>query len=149
MKKRIIFTSIIVTVLLIGAVLLFTRNTAEYVEKPDETEVASAIKLLTEKLGETPMYCDWIDTMGNDLEQLYGNGEHAAKRDSSEPYVTIDYNESLTYKVNVDKAGLYVLKLDYKPDGSTMSDFAVSVFVNGRQDYHEMKIIALDKWMSA
>ncbi|MCR5583994.1 MAG: extracellular solute-binding protein [Lachnospiraceae bacterium] len=162
MKKRIILTSIIGAVLIIGAVFLFTGNTAEYVEKPDETAVSSAIELLTKKLDGTPMYCDWYDSLGDNAEKLYGSGTAVAKKTAveradgtnnktvfiSDDFVTIDYNDTLTYKVNVDKAGLYVLKVNYRPDGSTMSDFAVSVFVNGRQDYHEMKIIALPQMWS-
>ncbi len=156
MKKRIILSIIVGAVLLIGAVLLFTRNTAEYVEKPDEKEVSSAIKLLTDRLGEIPMYCDWTDSLGEDPEKLYGTGSFTAeksdlkKADGSkngasvrDEFTTVDYNDTLTYRINVKKAGLYVLKLDYKPMGSTMSDFAVSVSLNGTQDYHEMKIIAL------
>ncbi|MBO7402366.1 MAG: extracellular solute-binding protein [Lachnospiraceae bacterium] len=155
MKKRIILTIIICAILITGAVFLFTRNTAEYVEKPDETDVASAIALLTGKLGSSAMYCDWLDTLGKDTESMYGEGSVVADpasvtrangNESLTAYdenVSIDYNESVFYKVNVDKAGLYVIKLKYKPTGATMSDFAVSLSINGKQDYHEMKIIAL------
>ena len=41
MKKRIIAAVIICAIVIAGGVLLFTRNNAEYVEKPDETQVAS------------------------------------------------------------------------------------------------------------
>ena len=50
MKKRIIAAVIICAIVIAGGVLLFTRNNAEYVEKPDETKVASAISLLTNAL---------------------------------------------------------------------------------------------------
>ncbi len=145
MKKRIIYTIIICAVLVIGAVFVFSRNTSEYVEKPEEVDVASAIKLLTESLGKMPMYCDWIDSLGEDPANLYGSGTAS---DNKTDFTTVDYNGSVTYKVNVQKAGLYVLKVNYKPAGTTMSDFAVSVSVNGRQDYHEMKIIALPQLWS-
>ncbi len=162
MKKRILFAALITALLILVTVLMFTRNTAEYVEKPDDTEVSSAIKLLTEKLGEMPMYCDWYDTLGDNVNDLYGEGTVVGKiKDvnrtdsekngsivSSDGFTVINYNESVTYKVKTDKEGLYVLKLKYKPEGSTMSDFAVSVTVNGKQDYHEMKIIALPQTWS-
>ena len=42
MKKRIIAAVIICAAVIACMVFLFTRNNAEYVEKPDETKVASA-----------------------------------------------------------------------------------------------------------
>ena len=81
MKKRIIAAIIICALAIAGGVLLFTRNNAEYVEKPDETKVASAIALLTNALGEDAMYCDWIDGLGTDPSALYGSGSVTASPD--------------------------------------------------------------------
>ncbi|MBQ7635726.1 MAG: extracellular solute-binding protein [Lachnospiraceae bacterium] len=160
MKKRIFFAIILTVILAVAGIFLLTGNTAEYVEKPDGTEVSSAIRLLTEDLGETPMYCDWYDALGQEPEKLYGEGTFTGTRtavnksgSADKPSVTADfavtdYNDTVTYKINVDKTGLYVLKLSYKPEGSTMSDFAVSLTINGKQDYHEMKIIALPQLWS-
>ena len=154
MKKRIIAAVIICAIVIAGGALLFTRNNAEYVEKPDETRVASAIALLANALGEDAMYCDWIDSLGSDPSALYGSGtatslpvknETAPENvlNAPEGFVSIDYNESVTYHVNAAQAGLYAMKLMYVPTGSTMSDFAVSMSINGGVPYHEMKIIAL------
>ncbi|MBR5732179.1 MAG: hypothetical protein IKX80_01920, partial [Lachnospiraceae bacterium] len=159
MKKRIIAAIIICALAIAGGVLLFTRNNAEYVEKPDETKVASAIALLTNALGEDAMYCDWIDGLGTDSSAHYGSGSVTASPDKiaaaaenvsdvPDGFVSIDYNESVTYRVNVSQAGLYSMKLMYVPTGSTMSDFAVSMSVNGEVPYHEMKIIALPQMWS-
>ena len=159
MKKRIIAAIIICALAIAGGVLLFTRNNAEYVEKPDETKVASAIALLTNALGEDAMYCDWIDGLGTDPSAHYGSGSVTASPDKiaaaaenvsdvPDGFVSIDYNESVTYRVNVSQAGLYSMKLMYVPTGSTMSDFAVSMSVNGEVPYHEMKIIALPQMWS-
>ena len=53
------------------------------------------------------------------------------------------YQGKAEYKVKVDKAGLYYLSLDYISVGSSLSDYTVSLTVNGNQDYTEMNTIAL------
>ncbi len=146
MKKRIIAAVIICAAVIACMVFLFTRNNAEYVEKPDETKVASAVSLLMNALGEEAMYCDWLDSLGTEPANMYGSGSAAAfpsSPDAQDGITVIDYGQSATYRINVEKSGLYSVKLEYVPTGSTMSDFAVSMSVNGKTDYHEMRIIAL------
>ncbi len=147
MKKRIIITILICAAVLSGVIFLFIRNTAEYVEKPDEADIRSAIGLLSKSSGSAVMYCDWLDTL-EDPEASYGAGTVTAVPENAADFTSVDYNESVTYRIKTGQAGLYVLKVQYKPTGSTMSDFAVDVTVNGRQDYHEMKIIALPQLWS-
>lgn len=181
MKKRVITVCLILAAAVAIGLFLFTRNNAEYVEKPDEAEVASAFELLSKSVGSGVMYCDWLDANGiseNGLSDLYGEGEyfcepvyvsnvndektgsdnedHAGEGNNtttgnaagSGSETVIDYGESAAYHVNVKKAGLYTMKLKYRPAGKTMSDFSVSMQVNGKQDYHEMKIIALPQLWS-
>ncbi|MBP5249517.1 MAG: hypothetical protein J6Z46_05890, partial [Lachnospiraceae bacterium] len=147
MKKRIIITILICAAVLAGVIFLFTRNTAGYVERPDEADIRSAIELLTKSSGSAVMYCDWLDTL-EDPEADYGTETVTALPENGTDFASVDYNESVTYRVKVGKAGLYVLKAQYRPTSATMSDFAVDVTVNGRQDYHEMKIIALPQLWS-
>ena len=52
--------------------LLFTRNNAEYVEKPDETQVASAIALLTNALGEDAILLEKVTFGAADLPKVIG-----------------------------------------------------------------------------
>ena len=152
MKKRVITVCLILAAAVVCGVLLFTRNNAEYVEKPDETEVASAFELLSKAVGGSVMYCDWLEVtgaLGSSSSDSYGEGEYTCLPvNAGEAGLVIDYGETAGYHVNVSKAGLYAIKLKYRPAGSTMSDFAVSMQINGRQDYHEMKIIALPQLWS-
>ncbi|MBP5332358.1 MAG: hypothetical protein J6Y89_10960, partial [Lachnospiraceae bacterium] len=177
MKKRVITVCLILAAAVVCGVLLFTRNNAEYVEKPDETEVASAFELLSEAVGGSVMYCDWLEAtgvLGSSSSDSYGEGEYTGspiymgstvtdgsagtgtagtttegnKTAAGGTGLVIDYGETARYHVNVSKAGLYAIKLKYRPAGSTMSDFAVSMQINGKQDYHEMKIIALPQLWS-
>lgn len=55
----------------------------------------------------------------------------------------LEYQGKAEYKVKVEKAGLYYLALDYISVGSSLSDYTVSLTVNGNQDYTEMNTIAL------
>ncbi len=152
MKKHLktIIIAGVAVIAAVGLILLFTRNNAEYVERPDEREVSSAIALLEKALGEEPMYSDFLDGFSGDITKYYGTGEYQARPESIDTADTIpnkelslDYSESCVYRVSVPKAGLYTMKVSYRPTGNTMSDFAVSLQVNGVSDYHEMKIIAL------
>ena len=55
----------------------------------------------------------------------------------------LPYRGEATYKVTVDKAGLYTLAVDYMSVGDSLSDYTVSVNINGKQAYSEMDTIAL------
>lgn len=55
----------------------------------------------------------------------------------------LDYRDVAEYKVNVAKDGLYYLNLDYISVGNSLSDYTISASVNGKQQYTEMKTIAL------
>ncbi|MCR5153623.1 MAG: extracellular solute-binding protein, partial [Lachnospiraceae bacterium] len=148
MKKRIMGLVIIVAIVGVLA-LAFSGNNAEYVEKPDEAAVVKATKLLADSLNGSLMYSDWIKEYDGDITKYYGEGEYTSYPEKtgecsvSGKNATLEYGQKVTYKVNVPKAGLYIMRLNYKPVSNTMSDFAVSVTINGAAPYHEMKIVAL------
>ena len=135
-KKAIII--LMVAILAIGAgVLLFHRDNAEYVDAAKEEDVKWAYELLSGSLTSSEtMYCDYLAYS----DESAGTGTYVAGKDETR---TIDYKESTTYTVEAEKAGWYYLSLDYKPVGSTLSDFSVDITVNGKQAYYEMKTIAL------
>jgi hypothetical protein len=66
-----------------------------------------------------------------------------AVKDYESQMKELEYQSKAEYKVTVDKAGLYYLSLDYISVGSSLSDYTVSVTINGTQDFTEMNTIAL------
>ena len=135
-KKAIII--LVVAVLAIGiGVLLFHRDHTEYVDAANEEDVKWAYELLAGSLTSSEvMYCDYLAY----AKEAAGTGSYTAGEKETK---VIDYKEATTYTVEVPAAGWYYLSLAYKPEGSTLSDFAVDVSINGEQAYYEMKTIAL------
>ena len=66
-----------------------------------------------------------------------------AVKDYDSDIVELEYTEAAKYKVTVQKAGLYYLNIDYMSVGESLSDYTVSVLINGKQQYSEMNTIAL------
>jgi ABC-type glycerol-3-phosphate transport system substrate-binding protein len=136
----------IIAVAIIASVFIFGKK-AEYVTEVNENEVEAAFNLLNESLQtKSVMYTDFLD--GNAAKM--GQGETLA-----EPYagtnnddydgltVTLDYNDSVNYEVEIEEEGLYNLVLDYKPIGESLADFSVDVKINEEQSYNEMRNITL------
>ena len=140
-KKAVIL--LLVAVIAIGACgLLLNRNNAEYVDAAKEEDVRWAYELLSGSLNSAEiMYCDYLEY----AQGKNGTGTYTANAGEMQ---VVDYKESITYTVNAETEGWYYLSLEYKPVGSTLSDFAVDVQINGEQAYYEMKTIALPlHWM--
>lgn len=138
MKKR-KAAILLFIILIIGAagIFIFRRDNAEYVDEADREAVKWAYELLAGSLTSADiMYCDYLDY----VQELDGTGSYTAQPDSTD---SIDYGESREYKVYAETEGWYYMQLDYRAMGSSLSDFSVSVFVNGEQAYNEMKTIAL------
>lgn len=135
-KKAVII--LLVAVIVIGVCcLLLNRDNAEYVDAAKEEDVRWAYELLSGSLNSAEvMYCDYLEY----AQEKNGTGDYTANAGET---TSIDYKESLTYTVMAETDGWYYLSLEYKPMGSTLSDFAVDVKVNGEQAYYEMKTIAL------
>ena len=55
-----------------------------------------------------------------------------------QPGAPLNYRNKLSYSLDIQQAGLYFLQLNYLPQGKVMSDFVVSLTVNGNQDYREL-----------
>ncbi|MDF2538663.1 MAG: transporter, substrate-binding protein [Herbinix sp.] len=155
MKNRKHFISIvllcIVAVAVIASVFIFGKK-AEYVSQVDENEVTAAFNLLNNSLRtKTVNYTDFLaDTTAD-----FGQGDINAQPEAGtevENYDgltnTLDYEDTITYTVKVDNAGLYYLLLDYKPMGNSLADFVIDVKVNGAQVYEEMKNIGLPLFWS-
>ena len=104
-------------------------------------------------LGEGEYTCELEDGI-SPQEYLTQNSEQIKKETTSEdiiaamngyesPITVLDYNKSAYYYVDVEKAGMYTLSIDYMSTGNSLSDFTVSAKVNKQQPYSEMKTIAL------
>jgi len=173
MKKKIFkiaIPAVIVVVVIVAVVMNLVGNKATYVEKPDMAKVEAAIKLLNESYleeGESPdvYYCDFIGS--NQYES--GEGEYTAtlveginknvyaddnRKNENVPkniatnaegiYLKeLAYGDVAEYNLEVDKAGLYNINLEYISVGTTLSDYTVSLTVNGESQYMEMSTILL------
>lgn len=139
MKKKILLALLICAAAAGVSCLWLFNKTAEYVEDVSDADVRWAYELLSGSLQNPEvMYSDYLNStaMGD------GSGGAQAKPEGLEETV-IDYKESVSYTVNVEKEGLYYLAVDYIPKGDALSDFCVDVTVNGEQAYNEMKNIIL------
>jgi ABC-type glycerol-3-phosphate transport system substrate-binding protein len=141
----------VVAVAILASVFIFGKK-AEYVSEVDENEVKSAFNLLNESLRtKTVMYTDFL----TENTEGFGHGNSVAKPEAgTKPQnydglaVTLNYNNSVDYEVEIEKTGLYYIVLDYKPIGTTLADFSIDVKIGGEQRFSEMKNIALPlKWV--
>lgn len=168
MKKRII-TIVVALVIIVAVVCAFTLTGGEatYIKDVDSGELEQAYELLNtsylEEDEEAEMY--YTDFIKQNTE--IGEGKYDAKlndgisakkyynknkagdsvpeqvKDYDGQMKVLDYKDVATYRVNVSKAGLYYLNLDYISVGESLSDYTVSASVNGKQQYSEMNTIAL------
>lgn len=171
MKKKII-TSIIaivcVIVVIVAAVTLTgSDKKVELIKDVDSQKLTEAIDLLsTSYLSEGEeaevYYSDFLKTnaevgegtytatllKGMSADKFYNqnknnDGMTEAVKDYDGDVKGIDYQEVAEYKVTVDKAGLYYVTLDYISAGASLSDYTVSMDVNGKKTFTEMNTIAL------
>ncbi|MGN0505597.1 MAG: extracellular solute-binding protein [Lachnospiraceae bacterium] len=135
-KKAAIF--LLIALIAVGVcVWLFHRDNAEYVSAADKEDVRWAYELLSGSLTSAEvMYCDYLEY----AQEKNGTGTYTAK---TEQDTVIDYKETKTYHVVAETDGWYYIQLEYKPMGSSLSDFSVDIKINGEQAYYEMKTIAL------
>ena len=168
MKRRII-TIVIALVVIVAAVCALTLTGGEvtYIKDVDSQKLDEAYKLLNtsylDKGEEAEVYyTDYIKQhteagQGN-YDAVLNNGVNAKKyyqknktndsvpakvKDYNGQMKELDYRDVAEYKVNVAKDGLYYLNLDYISVGNSLSDYTISASVNGKQQYTEMKTIAL------
>lgn len=152
--KKIIIWAAIIAVCGGGLYLIFNRNHAEYVEDVSPGELKEAYELLADSLVSSDyMYTDYLMY----LDQDYGVGSYTASPvGGAEPYepagdqpayeggaVELGYEESAEYRINVDKAGVYYLAVDYYSAGNSYLDYTVEVKINGAAQYQEWKTVEL------
>ncbi len=173
MKKKVIGIIIGVICVIVVAVCLnqfVFKKEATYIKDADSQKLEQAYNLLSSAYlneGEEPevYYTDFIqdnkDIGSGSYQATLKNGINVndyytskkkensdttvpeAVKDYSEDMVELDYTDKAQYQVSVKKAGLYYLSVDYISVGESLSDYTVNVAVNGKQQYSEMKTIAL------
>ena len=167
--KRKIVAIVIALVLIVAAVCAFSLmgDEATYIKDVDSQKLEEAYRLLnTSYLNEGEeaeiYYTDFIkqdmEAGQGEYEAVLSNGISAKqyyKENKNNQSVAeqlknyggqikeVDYRDVATYRVNVLKAGLYYLNLDYISVGESLSDYTVSTAINGEQQYTEMNTIAL------
>ncbi len=155
MKKRRTIASIVllcmVAVAVLASVFIFGHN-PEYISEVDENKVEAAYNLLKDSLRtETMSYTDFLEGNTEEIGQQTVSCEPEAGEttDDYDSLVTVlDYNDKANYVVNVKKAGLYHMVLDYRPMGNTLADFNIELMINGTRTYEEMKNIMLPLYWS-
>ncbi len=136
-KKKFLILLLVIAAAAGMGTLLLGRDNAEYVDAMDRGEVRWAYKLLSNALSSSDvMYCDYLE---------YSSEENGTGSDTDGAGQTrvLDYRESTEYTVHAEKAGWYYIRLEYRPEGSSLSDFSADIKINGEQAYYEMKTIAL------
>ncbi len=147
-KKRVVFLAIaLVVVIAIVAVILGMQDKAAYVEGVSQQEVEDAFDLLSDSLSfETVRYQEYIA----EQEIVYGLEDavsEPAAGQKEEGYdfavVTLDYQKTASYTVNVKESGVYSLGLDYRTGGTNLSDYRIALAINGESYFDEMSMVAL------
>lgn len=139
MKKKILLTLLLCVVAAGLASFWMFSKTTEYVDDATDKDVQWAYDLLNQSLQNPEvMYSDYL----NSVTMESGSGQVKSLPDGMEEK-TVNYKETTSYKVYVEKEGLYYLNIDYIPQGDALSDFCISVTVNEEQAYYEMKNIIL------
>lgn len=171
MKKKIIAIVIGILCVIVAAIGLFQfafKTKATYVKDVDSDKFNKAYDLLANAYLEDGEEADvyYTDFIKKNTEA--GEGEHKATltngvdsvkyyeennnednqlpedvKTYSDKMIELEYQKSANYKVNVEKAGLYTLNVDYISVGDSLSDYTVSAKVNGKHQYSETNTIAL------
>lgn len=170
MKKKII-SGLVAVCVIVAAIFAYKfafGNSGTYVKDPSATEVQKAFDTLNNAYiedGTQPekYYTDFIADSslstgegkhiasvngGISTEEYYQqnkNNENVSEevKENSNPMKELDYQDVAQYDISVEKSGLYYLYLDYTSVGSTMSNYTVSVKIDGEQKYNEMNTISL------
>ena len=158
MKKKIIAIVIGILCVIVAAIGLFQfafKTKATYVKDVDSDKFNKAYDLLANAYLEDGEEADvyYTDFIKKNTEA--GEGEHKATltngvdsvkyyeennnednqlpedvKTYSDKMIELEYQKSANYKVNVEKAGLYTLNVDYISVGDSLSDYTVSAKVN-------------------
>lgn len=129
-----------------ASVFIFGKK-PEYISEVNKDEVQAAVELLNKSLQEdVSVYTEFMaeSAMEYGTEDLYAKPDTGRKLDGYDGLsVTLDYNNTENYNIEVKKPGLYYLILDYKPMNNTLADFNIEIEINGKQNFEEMKNIDL------
>ncbi len=137
-KKRIVSALIIICVLL-SVVFIYSRiaGKKEYVEAVSESERRAAFELLSKSLNiQGKRYPEFIENIG----VPYGTDEGNISEFNE---CKLDYNNETIIEASVPSEGLYEMEIAYSSEGASLTDYLVEIYINGKQEYEEMKSIIL------
>ncbi|MBQ9122713.1 MAG: hypothetical protein IJY10_04375, partial [Lachnospiraceae bacterium] len=154
--KKIIGTVVVAAAVGVGAYLLWGRNEAQYVERVSDEKVKAAYELLAGSLTSPDfMYTDYLKYLEDDFGEgsavaLPKEGKDWADYEADDGVPTyesksavLNYRETATYEIEVEKSGLYYLAVDYASAGNSYLDYTVALKVNGESQYQEQKTVEL------
>lgn len=105
-----------------------------------EEQALAAYQLLRSELNsEQTAYLDYL----LDAPQPPGTGSSLAWPGAEGQTLRMKSGGEATYRLTAERAGWYWLFLDYRPRGDTMSDFSLSLRVNGQRPYEELDSLLL------
>ena len=143
--QRIVIAIIcVLSVLAIALVAVFSRE-ARFIENEDSAAVQRAFELLDGSL-TNPRYT-YVDFL-RDSQYPAGESEYyavsgARHLEQKGNMLAFPSKESLSYSINVEKAGLYSLDIEFAVEQYTLSALTFQVFVNGETQYEEMNTVGL------
>ena len=170
MKRKVITALIIIACVIVAGIILFNfflKTEPRYVKDISNAEFKKAYDTLSNSYlneGEEAVvyYTDFIAKNseigegeasanvedGISTSSFYEknkNDENVPKavKDYSKPMKSLEYQDKAKYNITVDKSGLYYLTVDYISVGSSLSNYTVSMTVNGKQEYSEMNTVRL------
>ncbi len=146
-KKKIIIVLSCVLALVVIVSLFALGGKPKFVDEVDKTKVDNAFALLNNSLKtKNIIYTDFLadNKSSYDVSAISSVPKNGKRIDDYDNLaVVLDYEGIVEYELNVQKAGLYHLVLDYKAIGKTLSNFNIEVSINDEQQYEEMKTISL------
>ena len=170
MKRKLITTLIVIACVIVAGIILFNfvlKTEPSYVKDISKEKFNKAYDILNNAYvdqGQKPevYYTDFIkknNTIGSGKASADVQGGVSAdsfyeanKKNKDVPEAvkdykgkmkSLDYQEKAKYEITAEKAGLYYLSIDYISAGSSLTNYTVSMTVNGKQEYSEMSTIRL------
>ncbi len=149
MKKKlraIVLLSVVILAAALATAIAVIGNRESETILVTEQEKNAAFDLLNESLNfPISRYQDYLAG----LDFVYGLKNETADvvtGEDAEGYgkaIRLDYDELATYLIEIDEAGVYSLGIDYCTSGTNLSDYKVSLRINGVSFFDEMDMVVL------
>ncbi len=146
-KVLLIITSVVILALIVTGAILFKKETPE-AYCVSEKEENKAYSLLSDSVAfQSRGYSEYVSEYLKNTYETQDTCSYAQNAEKTSDYsdgaIAVDYNESASYLVNIEKPGLYSLCLDYHTGGTNLSDYRLEMTIDGETYFDEMSMLAL------